>query len=61
MTWYCFKRPVTGCCDILPPAKDATSNFEAIGHSADARELRKKYQIGIVAKVSHQSPVARVG
>lgn len=26
--------------------KDATENFEDVGHSTDARELMKKYKIG---------------
>ena len=45
-------------CDIAclgHPAIDATSKFEAIGHSSEARELRETFQIGIVAgKVGHQ-------
>lgn len=31
-------------------ATDATSKFEEIGHSPEARELRQKFQIGVVAK-----------
>lgn len=31
--------------------KDATENFEDVGHSSDARDLMKQYLIGQVAEV----------
>lgn len=30
--------------------KDATENFEDVGHSSDAREMMKKYKIGELVK-----------
>jgi cytochrome b involved in lipid metabolism len=32
--------------------KDATENFEDVGHSSDARDLMKQYLIGELAEVS---------
>lgn len=32
--------------------KDATENFEDVGHSTDARDLMKQYLIGELAEVS---------
>ena len=34
--------------------KVATENFEDVGHSTDARELMKQYQIGELTEVSLQ-------
>lgn len=31
--------------------KDATENFEDVGHSTDAREMMAKYKIGELAEV----------
>lgn len=30
--------------------KDATENFEDVGHSSDARELMKQYKIGVLCE-----------
>lgn len=33
--------------------KDATESFEDVGHSMDARDLMKKYQIGVLVNQMH--------
>lgn len=35
--------------------KDGTAAFEDVGHSSDARDLMKQYQIGVLADVSELS------
>jgi len=32
--------------------KDGTAAFEDVGHSSDARDMMKQYQIGVLADVS---------
>jgi cytochrome b5 len=49
-------------CSSMQPGKDATNDFEDIGHSDSAREMMEKYQIGeidastIPAKRTYVSP-----
>jgi cytochrome b involved in lipid metabolism len=44
-----------GGCEVLieQAGKDATENFEDIGHSTDARNMTKQYMIGELADVSY--------
>ena len=36
--------------------KDATESFEDTGHSMDARDMMKKYQIGIMENKKEKAP-----
>jgi len=36
---------------MLGSGRDATVNFEDVGHSADARDMMKQYEIGEVHEV----------
>jgi cytochrome b5 len=52
----------TDHCSSKQPGKDATNDFEDIGHSDSAREMMEKYQIGeidastVPAKRTYVSP-----
>ncbi|RNA30990.1 cytochrome b5 [Brachionus plicatilis] len=37
--------------------KDATESFEDVGHSMDARDMMKKYQVGVLADKKEQKKV----
>lgn len=37
--------------------KDATENFEDVGHSSDAREMMKKFQIGEIVESERRGDI----
>lgn len=39
--------------------KDATEQFEDVGHSTDARDLMKKYKIGMIVESERKETVEK--
>jgi len=51
---FCFCLQHPGGEEVLleQAGKDATEEFEDVGHSSDAREVMQKYKIGELIEVS---------
>lgn len=50
---FCLQHPGGEEVLLEQAGKDATEEFEDVGHSSDAREVMQKYKIGELVEVSN--------